>query len=86
MACLIELVYASGLRVSESDRAAEVGRERTKDPLITVRGKGDKERLAPLSEPARAAMKTYRALLDEAAPGRGDGSVACFPPTATAAI
>jgi integrase/recombinase XerD len=68
MAFLIELIYASGLRVSEVlslKKSAANG----KTPLITVRGKGNKERLAPLSEPARAAMQTFRALLDEAAPG-----------------
>ncbi len=68
MACLIELIYASGLRVSEVlslKKSVASG----KAPLITVRGKGNKERLAPLSGPARAAMKTFRALLDEAAPG-----------------
>jgi integrase/recombinase XerD len=72
MACLIELIYASGLRVSEvlSLKKAVAG---SKTPLITVRGKGMKERLAPLSEPARAAMKAFRALLDEAAPGAAAG-------------
>src|SRR5208282_2645649 len=72
MACLIELIYASGLRVSEVlslKKSVASG----KAPLITVRGKGNKERLAPLSEPARAAMKTFRALLDEALPGAATG-------------
>ena len=45
----------------------------TKAPLIAVAGKGDKERLAPLSGPARAAMKVFRALLDQAAPGAAAG-------------
>ena len=84
MACLIELIYASGLRVSEvlSLRKSVAS---GKAPLITVRGKGNKERLAPLSGPARAAMKTFRALLDEAAPGAATGR-GSFPPTARAAI
>ena len=34
-----------------------------------MRGKGDKERLAPLSGPARAAIGVFRALLDQASPG-----------------
>ena len=68
MACLIELIYASGLRVSELI-ALPRSVARTKESLIPVRGKGDKDRLAPLSEPARAAIKRYRALLDEIAPG-----------------
>ena len=68
MACLIELIYASGLRVSELI-ALPRSVARTKETLITVRGKGDKDRLAPLSEPARAAIKRYRALMEEIAPG-----------------
>jgi integrase/recombinase XerD len=72
MACLIELIYASGLRVSEvlsPKKSAASG----KASLIAVSGKGNKERLAPLSRPATAAMKTFRALLDEAAPGAAAG-------------
>ena len=68
MACLIELLYASGLRVSELISLPR-SVARTREPLIHVRGKGDKDRLAPLSEPARAAIKQYRALVDEIAPG-----------------
>jgi integrase/recombinase XerD len=45
----------------------------TKAPLIAVAGKGDKERLAPISGPARAAMTAFRALLDQAAPGVAAG-------------
>jgi integrase/recombinase XerD len=58
LACLIELIYASGLRVSEATSlalAAVAG-----DPAyLMVRGKGGKERLAPLNGPARAAIKAY---------------------------
>jgi integrase/recombinase XerD len=68
MACLIELIYASGLRVSELI-ALPKSAARAKEPLIAVRGKGDKERLVPISNPARAAMRLYRARLDELAPG-----------------
>jgi integrase/recombinase XerD len=68
IACLIELIYGSGLRVSEAlslKKSIVTG----KSPLIPVRGKGDKERLAPLSNPARAAIGAFRALLDLASPG-----------------
>ena len=68
MACLIELIYGSGLRISEA-LALPKSAARAKDPLIAVRGKGGKERLAPLSNPSRAAIAVYRALLNEAAPG-----------------
>ena len=67
-ACVIELVYGSGLRISEA-LALPKSAARAKEPLVAVRGKGGKERLAPLSDPSRAAIAAYRALLGEAAPG-----------------
>jgi integrase/recombinase XerD len=71
-ACLIELLYATGLRVSElvslPKRAAS-----TRDPLLGVRGKGNRERLVPLSPLSRAAMSFYRKLLDETDPGASTG-------------
>jgi len=68
IACLIELIYGSGLRVSEA-LSLKKSIATAKSPLIPVRGKGDKERLAPLSGPARAAIGVFRALLVEASPG-----------------
>jgi integrase/recombinase XerD len=56
--CMIELIYASGLRVSEllSLQLSAVAR----DPAyLMVRGKGGKERLAPLNDTARVAVKAY---------------------------
>ncbi|HKN28754.1 MAG TPA: site-specific tyrosine recombinase XerD [Roseiarcus sp.] len=67
MACLIELIYGSGLRVSEA-LGLPKSVARAKEPLVAVRGKGGKERLAPLSAPSRAAVAVYRALLSEASP------------------
>ena len=66
-ACLIELIYGSGLRVSEALSLPQSA-ARGNEPLIAVTGKGGKERLAPLSEPARAAMAEYRALMKGALP------------------
>ena len=58
LACLIELIYASGLRVSEATSLALAAAQR--DPAyLMVRGKGGKERLAPLNGAARAAIKAY---------------------------
>jgi integrase/recombinase XerD len=60
---LLELLYASGLRVSELvalPRSAARSRER----YLVVRGKGAKERLVPLTEAARAAGRDYLALLE----------------------
>ena len=68
IACLIELIYGSGLRVSEA-LSLKKSIATAKSPLIPVRGKGDKERLAPLSNPARAAISAFRALLDQVSPG-----------------
>ena len=70
--CLIELLYASGLRVSEL-LALPRSAARAREPLIAVRGKGAKERLAPISEPARAAILAYRAMLEERAPANAKG-------------
>ncbi|MDR3407532.1 MAG: site-specific tyrosine recombinase XerD [Methylovirgula sp.] len=61
--CLLELLYATGLRVSELVALPKTAGKRA-EPLILVRGKGGRERLVPLSEPARRAVAAYRALLD----------------------
>ena len=57
-ACMVELLYAAGLRVSELvglTLAAVAG-----DPAyLIVKGKGGKERLAPLNAAAREAVKAY---------------------------
>ena len=56
--CMIELIYASGLRVSELLALPLTALAR--DPAyLMVKGKGGKERLAPLNEAARTAVKAY---------------------------
>ena len=65
--CLIELIYATGLRVSELV-ALPLGAASTKDRFLIVRGKGGRERLVPLSEAARQAMAAYLAAHREAGP------------------
>ena len=55
---LLELLYASGLRVSELV-SLPVGGLLGADALISVRGKGAKERLVPIGKPARTALKAY---------------------------
>ena len=62
MLCLIELLYATGLRVSELialPRAAGSTRER----YLVVKGKGGRERLVPLTEMGRGAMRDHLARL-----------------------
>lgn len=66
-AALLELLYATGLRVSELV-ALPKSVASAKTPLIAVKGKGGRERLVPLSEPARRLLTRYRALLEEAEP------------------
>jgi site-specific recombinase XerD len=58
LACLIELTYASGLRVSELTSLTLAALARDPAYLI-VKGKGGKERLAPLNPAARTAVKAY---------------------------
>jgi integrase/recombinase XerD len=59
--CLIELIYATGLRVSELLSLPISAAARRVDVLL-VRGKGDKERVVPLNEAAKRAMADYLAL------------------------
>ena len=55
MATLLEILYGTGLRVSELVTLPLAAVER--DPaMLIVRGKGDKERLVPLSDPSRLAI------------------------------
>jgi integrase/recombinase XerD len=53
--CLIELLYATGMRVTELV-SLPVAAVRGDPRMILVRGKGGKERMVPLSEPARIAL------------------------------
>ncbi|KAF0135878.1 MAG: integrase/recombinase XerD, partial [Rhodospirillaceae bacterium] len=61
LAALVELLYAAGLRVSElvGLPLAAIVRDQ---PILIVRGKGEKERMVPLSDPARAAGRIYLAV------------------------
>ncbi|MBB3772266.1 integrase/recombinase XerD [Angulomicrobium tetraedrale] len=63
VACFVELLYATGLRVSEL-AALPASAAGTRGESIIVRGKGAKERLVPLGEAAKTAMRAWRAALD----------------------
>jgi integrase/recombinase XerD len=69
LACLVELLYATGLRVSELV-SLPLSAARRDARVIVVRGKGNKERLVPLNDAAKRAMADYLALLQagDAAP------------------
>ena len=58
LVALVELAYASGLRVSEL-LALKVDAVRRDPAYLIVRGKGGKERLAPLNAAARTAVKAW---------------------------
>ncbi len=73
--CLLELLYATGLRVSElvslTVRAVATGGD-----FISVKGKGGRERLVPVSNTARAALEEY---LRRLAANAGGGAKWLFP-------
>ncbi|QDY69161.1 site-specific tyrosine recombinase XerD [Qingshengfaniella alkalisoli] len=56
--CMMEVLYATGLRVSELV-TLPVAAARGDPQVLYVRGKGGKERLVPLSRPARAALAAW---------------------------
>lgn len=61
--CLMELLYATGMRVSELV-GLPVAAARGDPRMLLVRGKGGKERLVPLSAPARAALAEWLGVRD----------------------
>ncbi|MGB3314055.1 MAG: site-specific tyrosine recombinase XerD [Albidovulum sp.] len=63
--CLMELLYATGMRVSELV-GLPVSAARGDPRMLLVRGKGDKERMVPLSTPAREALVVWLAFRDKA--------------------
>ncbi|MEA2953729.1 MAG: integrase/recombinase XerD [Alphaproteobacteria bacterium] len=65
LACLLELLYATGLRVSELV-ALPASAARHKAPMLVVRGKGNKERMVPLNDAAKRTMTDYLTLRMEA--------------------
>jgi len=77
-AALLELLYATGLRISElvslPDGAARAGRT-----FLTVTGKGGRERIVPLNEASHDAVAAYRTARDAAKPSAGQGLRWLFP-------
>jgi integrase/recombinase XerD len=63
--CLLEVLYATGLRVSELVALPRSAAKRDAR-MIVVRGKGNKERLVPLNEASRQAMADYLEATDAA--------------------
>lgn len=79
--CIVEVLYASGLRVSELV-TLPLSAAKSRDGFVLVKGKGGKERLAPLNTPARAAIKDYLLCRDDFLPAglrRGHAERFLFP-------
>ncbi|MBV9540964.1 MAG: site-specific tyrosine recombinase XerD [Alphaproteobacteria bacterium] len=79
--CMVEMLYASGLRVSELV-TLPLAAARNRDGFLLVKGKGQKERLAPLNKPAREAMKAWLAVRGDFLPAgarRGAAERYLFP-------
>ena len=68
---LLEVLYATGMRVSELT-ALPLPAFRRDDRFLLVRGKGGKERIVPLSDRARQAVIDYLEVRDSFLPGGGD--------------
>ncbi len=62
--CLMEVLYATGMRVTELV-SLPVSAARGDPRMLLVRGKGDKERMVPLSPPAREALRVWLKLRDD---------------------
>jgi integrase/recombinase XerD len=67
--CLLEVLYATGLRVSELVTLPRSAARRDAR-MIVVRGKGDKERLVPLNQASRQAMADYLAAMEALKPAK----------------
>lgn len=63
--CLMQILYATGLRVTELV-SLPVAALRGDPQMLLVLGKGGKERMVPLSRPARAAITAWLAHRDAA--------------------
>ncbi|WP_270730679.1 site-specific tyrosine recombinase XerD [Shimia sp. Alg240-R146] len=63
--CLMELLYATGMRVTELV-SLPVSAARGDPRMLLVMGKGGKERMVPLSPPARTALAAWLSIRDDA--------------------
>jgi integrase/recombinase XerD len=64
LVCLLEVLYATGLRISELV-ALPASASHRDERMLVVRGKGGRERLVPLNDPARAIMREYLGMIAE---------------------
>ena len=62
--CLMELLYASGMRISEL-MSLPVSTARGRPKMILIKGKGSKERIVPVSPPALDALDSWLKFRDK---------------------
>lgn len=79
---MLELLYASGMRISELVTLNMPQLERTKNgktlqPYLLVKGKGGKERMVPLHKTAIAALEHYLDYRDQFLPNDKNNYVFC---------
>ena len=79
MRALLEILYASGLRVSELVSLPAAAANVRENHFI-VRGKGDKDRMVPLTDAAKRALADWNAERERTLP-KGRGSRWLFPST-----
>jgi integrase/recombinase XerD len=65
--CIVEMLYASGLRVSELV-GLPLSAVRKSQPFMHIRGKGGRERLAPIGAAAREALDAYLVVREDFLP------------------
>lgn len=70
--CIIEVLYATGMRVSEI-LSLRVEAAKSKEQFLLIKGKGGRERLVPLNEAARDALKSFLSLREDANGGSDEG-------------
>ena len=75
---LLEILYASGLRVTELI-SLPVDAVHLQDAVLIVRGKGSKERMVPLNRHALAAIEAYKKIREEFLPKGRKASAFLFP-------
>ena len=78
-ACLVELLYATGMRVSELV-GLPVAAARGDPRMLLIRGKGGRERMVPLTDASRAALSHWLTLRDD---GPATASRYLFPSRST---
>jgi integrase/recombinase XerD len=70
--CLIEVLYATGMRVSEI-LSLRTEAAKSREQFLLIRGKGGRERLVPLNEAARDALKAFLSLRENGGKNGNEG-------------